>query len=111
VAPANLPLKPLHFAPYQERSFTLPKQQFARPLTPGYRLEDVLVESALPQLLDLENESRLAPVKRLRHTRGIGFFEQGIMLGGALFLSTAISCSGLLGWYIYKVALSGFGTQ
>ncbi|CRK29019.1 hypothetical protein BN1723_006863 [Verticillium longisporum] len=108
IAPTDHSFSPDTLTPYSERHFTLAKGQFIEPTKDGQRLAQLFFEAS-PKGCRILHEEASAPLKdmnRVKKGGDIGFFNQGIVTGGIIVLSTAISCTGLLCYYLVKVARS-----
>ncbi|EEY16508.1 conserved hypothetical protein [Verticillium alfalfae VaMs.102] len=108
IAPADHSFSPDTLTPYSERHFTLAKGQFIEPTKDGQRLAQLFFEASPKgcQTLHEEASAALKDMHRVKKGGDIGFFNQGIVTGGIIVLSTAISCTGLLCYYLVKVARS-----
>ncbi|KAL9943282.1 hypothetical protein ACHAP0_005409 [Verticillium nonalfalfae] len=108
IAPADHSFSPDTLTPYSERHFTLAKGQFIEPTKDGQRLAQLFFEASPKgcQTLHEEASAALKDMHRVKKGGDIGFFNQGIVTGGIIVLSTAISCAGLLCYYLVKVARS-----
>lgn len=84
------------------------KGQFIEPTKDGQRLAQLFFEASPKgcQILHEEASAALKDMNRVKKGGDIGFFNQGIVTGGIIVLSTAISCTGLLCYYLVKVARS-----
>ncbi|KAK3904165.1 hypothetical protein C8A05DRAFT_13923 [Staphylotrichum tortipilum] len=102
MAPLNGSINPTTYAPYGEADFTRPKAQFTTLSPAEASLARVLQNASPDQLARLATEStaKLPPVAR--GTQGIthiGFFNQGIVTGGILLLSTVFATAGTCVYY------------
>ena len=99
-APQGVHPDPQALGPYSEALFTLPKIHFTLPSA-----KDMIVEKALSQggaeiLMSLNQDisSGLPDFKREADRADIGFFNQGVVTGGVIFLSTVVMLASL-GYY------------
>lgn len=71
-------------------------------------LSSLLSDVSSRELRKLEQKAMapLPEVKR-KNWRTIGFFEQGILIGGSLLLTTVITCTGVLCYYTVKFVRPG----
>ncbi|KAJ9144529.1 aldehyde dehydrogenase family 3 member b1 [Pleurostoma richardsiae] len=101
VAPAEKPLDIGSSTPYDLSFFTLPKPQYVLPPRQSQLLDGILLEPTPLLLAQLDDEvrARLPEVKRLKNGRDIGFFDQGVITGGILVISTVVTCASLLVYY------------
>ncbi|EGY19352.1 uncharacterized protein VDAG_09812 [Verticillium dahliae VdLs.17] len=108
LSPTDHSFSPDTLTPYSERHFTLAKGQFIEPTKDGQRLAQLFFEASPKgcQILHEEASAALKDMNRVKKGGDIGFFNQGIVTGGIIVLSTAISCTGLLCYYLVKVARS-----
>lgn len=102
MAPANSAINPETRSPYDEEMFSKPKAQFVTVSRQDALLAQVL-HQASPQQLGLLAQgamARLSPVKRGKQgITHIGFFDQGVLTGGVLLLSTILGVTGLCSYY------------
>lgn len=104
VSPQGKPLDPESFTPYDADLFTLPKPQYISPLKRPRDLNSILPASTARDLQQLDNEAteRLPEPKRLKKGGDVGFFNQGVITGGVIFLATVVTCTGALCYYAVK---------
>ncbi|KAM0324344.1 hypothetical protein ACHAQA_008125 [Verticillium albo-atrum] len=108
VAPADQSFNPNSLTPYDDRHFTLPKAQIIEPTKINKRLNALVFEPTPRDLRTLNDEAtvELKDMARVKKGGDIGFFNQGIVTGGILVLSTALSCTGLACYYLFKAVRS-----
>jgi hypothetical protein len=106
VSPQGKLLDPESFTPYDADLFTLPKPQYISPLKRPRYLNSILPVSTARELQQLDDEAteRLPEPKRLKKGGDVGFFSQGVITGGVIFLATVVTCTGALCYYAVKVA-------
>jgi hypothetical protein len=96
---------------YEQKWFTVPRPQYISPGKELAQLTEALMKANPDAVRKLEIEAfaDLAPIKR-RHKAGPdqGFFEHGIQIGGLLFLSTVLTTTGTVGYFLVKAALARY---
>lgn len=108
VTPSGHSYNPQSLTPYDETQFTVPKSQFIEPTQTDNVLDKLILEPSPLALRKLSDEAAAGLKEMVRPKKGgdIGFFNQGIVTGGILVLSTAVSCTGLLCYYIFRLTRS-----
>jgi hypothetical protein len=88
------------FKPYDELLFSLNKAHFITPPN-DYTLLDKALTLGKAELLEplTKLASTITPFKRADSRPDIGFFEQGIVTGGLMFLSTIFTVTGVACYY------------
>lgn len=108
MAPKDQPLNPATLARYEDRHFTLPKAQFISGSThPHSRIIEKALSTPSTDILttlDAEATAKLKDMVRPKKGGDIGFFNQGIVTGGVLVLSTVLSGTGFLCYYLFRAA-------
>ncbi|KAH6692567.1 Aldehyde/histidinol dehydrogenase [Plectosphaerella plurivora] len=108
VAPKDQPLNPASLGRYEDRHFTLPKAQFIDDLANKHSriIEEALFQTSAKALAALDAEATATLKETVRPKKGgdIGFFNQGIVTGGVIVLSTVLSGTGFLCYYLFRVA-------
>ncbi len=102
MAPLNGSINPETCSPYTEADFTRPKAQFTAPSPAQAALARVLQNASADQLSRLAQDSttKLPPVaRRDQGITHIGFFNQGVVTGGILLLSTVFAAAGTCVYY------------
>ncbi|ETN42939.1 uncharacterized protein HMPREF1541_02097 [Cyphellophora europaea CBS 101466] len=101
VAPEQKAIDLDSLSPYDPVLFTSPKPQYISTLRWSWLLDGVLLEPSAAQVAKIEREAtvRLPEVQRLKKGHDVGFFDQGIITGGILVLSTLVTCAGFLVYY------------
>jgi len=86
--------------------FTVPKPQYITKPALISRIEALLTGAASQQLhkLDAEATMALPEMKRAERANGIGFFQQGVVTGGIVFLTAIVSATGGLCYCLVKYA-------
>ncbi|KAK4119839.1 ALDH-like protein [Parathielavia appendiculata] len=111
MAPSNTSVDPETYLPYNEALFSKPRAQFVAASAPDSLLATILRQSSPQQLGLLAREAlaKLPAVKR-RHQgiTHIGFFNQGVVTGGVLLLSTVLGVTGVCSYYGYGLVRSRF---
>ncbi|CAK7207216.1 hypothetical protein SEUCBS139899_010025 [Sporothrix eucalyptigena] len=104
VAPAGSPPSPPWTERYSTDLFSVPKPQFVTQ-TKSTLLDNILA-GGTRHLKELEKKATVAltPQKRPLKAVQLGFFEQGIVTGGVLLLSSVVTCTGVLCYYAVKHA-------
>ncbi|ERS97071.1 hypothetical protein HMPREF1624_06400 [Sporothrix schenckii ATCC 58251] len=104
VAPSGHSLSPPWTGRYTTAHFSLPKPQFiavpkTRPL-----VDSILLGGTARQLQELQAKTAaaLVPFERPAKAAYVGFFEQGIIVGGLLLLSSVATGTGLLLYFGYR---------
>ncbi|KAK0383841.1 hypothetical protein NLU13_9752 [Sarocladium strictum] len=100
MAPRTLTAHSNPFRPYDELLFSLTKAHFVNPPS-DYNMLERALSLGKPELLEplTRAASRLAPFKRAEGRPDIGFFEQGIITGGVMLLSTVFTVTGVCCYY------------
>ncbi|AEO67476.1 uncharacterized protein THITE_2116360 [Thermothielavioides terrestris NRRL 8126] len=109
MAPSNTPVDPISYAPYSEETFTRPKAQFASPSAQETVLAGLLLQQqgASEQLAALVHESTAKlPVFKRSKVALTHFFNQGILTGGLLLLSTMLGVTGVCTYYGFGLVRS-----
>lgn len=102
MAPLNSAVNPESYAPYSEADFTRPKAQFVTPSRQESLLARALQNASPDQLAALAQETiaKLPAVHRAHQgITHIGFFNQGVVTGGILLLSTVLGVTGVCSYY------------
>jgi hypothetical protein len=102
MAPLNGSINAEMFAPYTEADFTRPKAQFSASSPAESALARVLQGGSRDQLAPLAREATATLPPVARGTQGIthiGFFNQGVVTGGVLLLSTVFTAAGACLYY------------
>jgi len=89
--------------------FTIPHPEYITPSADSSTITSLLTASKPKAELikKLRNESIADPPTLWRPPKGasVGFFEQGIIIGGSLFLTTIIACVSTMGYFGVRFAL------
>lgn len=108
MAPKDQPLNPASLSRYEDRHFTLPKAQFIDDSANKHSriIEEALFQTSAKALAALDAEATATLKETVRPKKGgdIGFFNQGIVTGGVVVLSTVLSGTGFLCYYLFRVA-------
>lgn len=102
MAPLNTAVNPKSYAPYDEADFSRPKAQFVTPSGQESLLSRVLQQTSPDHLAMLTQgmTAKLPAVKRTKQgITHIGFFNQGVVTGGILLLSTVLGVAGVCSYY------------
>ncbi|KAJ4319255.1 hypothetical protein N0V84_006446 [Fusarium piperis] len=104
IATEGHPPQPNNYRIYQEDLFSQPRPKYLTTSSSSKKLAKYMSASAPHELaaLDREAMAKLPEVVRLKRAGGIGFFNQGILTGLVLALTTLLSGTGLLGYYAVK---------
>lgn len=104
VAPAGHGLSAPWTDRYTASHFSLPKPQFIAAAKKTPLVDRVLLGGTARQLQELQNKATaaLVPCQRPAKAAYVGFFKQGIIVGGLLLLSSVATSTGLLCDYGYK---------
>jgi hypothetical protein len=95
------------FVPYTKSALTYAKPQYIKPWgDPTGSSNFLLGSSHQLQILSKEVLAELPGENRPKKGGDIGFFNQGILTGSIMFLSFALSCTGIFGYYAVKFAQS-----
>jgi hypothetical protein len=89
---------------YSTALFSLPRPQFITQPKATPLVDRVLLGGTARQLKELQTKATaaLVPFQRPAKAAYVGFFEQGIITGGFLLLSSVATGTGLLCYYVYK---------
>ncbi len=113
MAPLNTVVNPESYAPYGEADFSRHKSQFVTPLGQESLLSRVLQQTSPDHLAILAQgmTAKLPAIKRTKQgITHIGFFNQGVVTGGVLLLSTVFGVAGVCSYYGFGLIRSrGFG--
>jgi len=102
LAPLNSAVNAESYAPYSEADFTRPKAQYVTPSKQESLLARALQQASPGQLAALAQETvaKLPVVHRAKQgITHIGFFNQGVLTGGVLLLSTVLGVTGVCSYY------------
>ncbi|KAL1891088.1 hypothetical protein Sste5346_007914 [Sporothrix stenoceras] len=104
VAPAGHGISPPWTDRYTTDIFSLPRPQFISTPKKAPLVDLFLSGGTARQLQELQNKASAAliPFQRPAKAAYVGFFEQGIITGGLLLLSSVATGTGLLCYYGYK---------
>jgi hypothetical protein len=100
MAPQTLTAHSNPFKPYDELLFSLTKASFVHPPS-DYNMLEKALSLGKPELLEplTRVPSKMSPFKRVDARPDIGFFEQGIVTGGVMLLSTIVTVTGVCCYY------------
>ncbi|EOD47418.1 putative aldehyde dehydrogenase protein [Neofusicoccum parvum UCRNP2] len=102
-APSTHPLDPSSRFP--PALFTLPRPQYANPTPLAARLSAALREGGKADVLRALKDGAAAPLPPNRpYTKGVGFFEQGILLGLGMAGVPLLGGLGVLTWWASRSA-------
>ncbi|KAM0435865.1 hypothetical protein ACHAPT_002756 [Fusarium lateritium] len=89
---------------YQQSLFSQPRPKYFTSSPASKKLELLMSVPSPHQLAALDQEAmkKLPEIVRLKRAGGIGFFNQGIVTGLVLALTTFLSGTGLLGYYAVR---------
>ncbi|CAK7219730.1 hypothetical protein SBRCBS47491_003949 [Sporothrix bragantina] len=109
IAPAGSPPSPPWTERYSTQLFSQSKPQFTSQTKTATSavLDDILSGvNASRQLSELHKKATVSLVPLARPLKGtqLGFFEQGIVTGGVLLLSSVVTCTGFMCYYAVKHA-------
>ncbi|KAK4149413.1 hypothetical protein C8A00DRAFT_46978 [Chaetomidium leptoderma] len=102
MAPPNTSVSPETYLPYNEVVFSRPKAQFVAVSAQDALLAQVVHQASPQQLRAFAQEAmgKLPVVKRVkRGVADMNFFNQGIVTGGILLLSTVVGVTGICSYY------------
>ncbi|RSL71453.1 hypothetical protein CEP54_001316 [Fusarium duplospermum] len=103
IAPEGHPPQPNNYSIYQQDHFSQPKPKYLTHSSFSKKLAKFRSASSRELVaLDREATTKLPEIVRLKRAGGIGFFNQGIVTGLVLALTTLLSGTGLLGYYAVK---------
>ncbi|KAM5345124.1 hypothetical protein ACJ41O_010986 [Fusarium nematophilum] len=104
VAPLGHPPQPNSYGIYQKSLFAMPAPKYITTSRVDDKLSSLIGQPSPQQLRLLEQEAtkKLQEVVRLKKAGGIGFFQQGIVTGLVLMLTTLASGAGIVGYYGFK---------
>lgn len=102
IAPDANPPNPATYGLYDTELFTVPRPKYVAGSKTSERL-GALLGNPSPQHIEAlvaEAAGELSDTKRPKRLVKLGFFEQGIVTGLALVLTTALGCTGVAGYYL-----------
>ncbi|KAF4466327.1 aldehyde dehydrogenase family 3 member b1 [Fusarium albosuccineum] len=104
IAPEGHPPQPNHYGLYHETLFSRSKPKYLTNSNLDNKLATFSNATLSHQLsaIDQEATKKLPEIARLKKAGGIGFFNQGIVTGLVLILTTFVSGTGLMGYYAVK---------
>jgi hypothetical protein len=109
ISPLNTSVDPQTYLPYNETLFSKPKAQFVAASAHDSLLAQILRQASPQQLSILAQEALVSlPAVKRRH-QGIthfGFFNQGVVTGGVLLLSTVLGVTGVCSYYGFGLVRS-----
>lgn len=102
IAPDGRPPNPATSGLYDTDLFTAPRPKYIAGSKISEQLSELLANPS-PQHIEAlvaEATGELSDTKRPKRLVKLGFFEQGIVTGLALALTTVIGCTGVAGYYL-----------
>ncbi|EEU42946.1 uncharacterized protein NECHADRAFT_95375 [Fusarium vanettenii 77-13-4] len=104
IAPEGHPPQPNTYRIYQQHLFSNPTPKYITNSSTSEKLAKFMSGSSPHELVALDREAttKLPEIVRLKRAGGIGFFNQGIVTGLVLALTTLLSGTGVLGYYAVK---------
>ncbi|RSL82375.1 hypothetical protein CEP51_005196 [Fusarium floridanum] len=103
IAPEGYPPQQNNYSIYQQDLFSRPKPKYLTSSSFSKKLAKFMSASSHELVaLDREATTKLPEIARLKRAGGIGFFNQGIVTGLVLALTTLLSGTGLLSYYAVK---------
>ncbi|KAI8632759.1 Aldehyde/histidinol dehydrogenase [Xylariaceae sp. FL1651] len=104
IAPENTVYNPKLRNFYTQNLFSVPKASFVVACHDDQILEEALYEKSAQNLslLDQQASTKIVGFSRPKRGAAIGFFEQGIIIGGILTISISVSLIGVLGYWVAR---------
>jgi hypothetical protein len=109
MAPLNTSVSPETYLPYNETLFSKPKALFVAPSVQDSLLAQILRQASPQHLTKLAQEALVNLPAVKRRSQGIthfGFFNQGVLTGGVLLLSTVLGVTGVCSYYGFGLVRS-----